>query len=142
VKWSEDDGWGDGEPVPPWQTVDEGKLESALQTPRYVLFGEEMYPSMPEKAAVLLYAMAKAHGLPNGNKRMALMSTLFFLGVNGLWLMANSEEVRAHVTWIAASEARLRDHVLAYVVPYIESRLIPFDQAASERGINVPIFGV
>ena len=50
------------------------KLLSALGTPRPV-FGHDEYPTLAKKAAVLLYSVAKAHALPNGNERLAMTTT-------------------------------------------------------------------
>jgi death on curing protein len=109
--------------MPEWASVDEGKLSSAIATPKPV-FGEETYPTLADKAAVLLYSIAKAHALPNGNKRLALTSTFLFLAANAMWWDAQGEEVRAHVTWIAASESRLRSEVLSYMSKYFGLRLV------------------
>lgn len=115
--------YGADEPLPDWKDVNEGKLSSALNAPRPV-FGEEKYPTVEAKAAALLYAVAKAHALPNGNKRTAMVTTFLFLAANRKWWQAESEDVRAHVAWIAASEARARDEALAYMTKYLEARLI------------------
>ena len=125
--------YGRDEPMPEWASVDEGKLTSALATPRPV-FGHEEYPTIADKAAVLLYGIVKAHALPNGNKRLAMTSTFLFLAMNGLWWGAEGEEIRAHVTWIAASEPRLRKHVLAYMANYFGLRLRPTDAALAAPG--------
>jgi death on curing protein len=114
--------------LPTWDTIDEGKLLSALATPRPV-FGHDKYPTLAEKAAVLLYSIAKAHALPNGNKRLAMTTTFLFLARNGHWWEAADEEIRAHVTWLAASEPRLRDEALAYMSRYFEMRLALLNEA-------------
>ncbi len=117
------------EPYPEWSTVDQGKLASALAAPRQSFGGVEMYPSLEMKAAVLLYRLAKAHALPNANKRIALLSTLLFLACNDRWCNANWEQIRAHVVWIAASESMLRTEALDYVRPYLGMRMAAFDEA-------------
>lgn len=124
--------------MPEWASVDEGKLSSALATPRPV-FGHEEYPGLADKAAVLLYSIAKAHSLPNGNKRLALTSTFLFLAMNEMWWGAEGEEVRAHVTWLAASESRLRKLALAYMAEYFRLRLISVEEAvATDDGTDAP----
>lgn len=45
--------------------------------------GEELYPSLEEKAANLLYFIIKNHSFVDGNKRIACSLFLFFLGRNG-----------------------------------------------------------
>ena len=45
--------------------------------------GEEVYPSLEEKAANLLYFVTKNHSFVDGNKRIAATMFLYFLGKNG-----------------------------------------------------------
>ena len=44
--------------------------------------GEELYPSVEEKAAMLLYLVVKNHSFSDGNKRIAAMLALWFLNNN------------------------------------------------------------
>lgn len=44
--------------------------------------GEELYPSVEEKAAMLLYLVVKNHSFNDGNKRIAAMLFLWFLNNN------------------------------------------------------------
>ena len=44
--------------------------------------GEELYPSVEEKAAMLLYLVTKNHSFSDGNKRIAAMLFLWFLNNN------------------------------------------------------------
>ena len=118
--------YGVDEPLPDWRAVNEGKLESALNAPKPV-FGVETYPTLEAKAAVLLYAISKAHALPNGNKRTAMTTTFLFLAANGQWWSSESEDVRAHVAWLAASDSRARDEALAYMTKYFGRKLTPYD---------------
>jgi death-on-curing family protein len=124
--------YGADEPLPEWRHVNEGRLASALIAPQPV-FDVDAYPTLGEKAAVLLYAIAKAHALSNGNKRTAMTATFVFLAMNGQWWSAESEDVRAHVAWVAASDARARSETLAYMRKYFEAKLVPFDLAQSPR---------
>lgn len=45
--------------------------------------GTELYPSLEEKAAHLLYFIAKNHSFSDGNKRIAAAMFLYFLDRNG-----------------------------------------------------------
>ncbi|MFQ6723532.1 MAG: RhuM family protein [Opitutales bacterium] len=47
-------------------------------------FGEECYPSIEEKAAMLLYLIVKNHSFVDGNKRIAAACFLYFLQKNGI----------------------------------------------------------
>ncbi len=46
--------------------------------------GEDLYPSVEEKAAMLLYLVVKNHSFSDGNKRIAAMLFLWFMENNGI----------------------------------------------------------
>lgn len=119
------------EPMPPWETVDLAKLETALVAPQKTYFGKEFYPSLADKAAVLLYSMVKAHPWANGNKRMGMIATFVFVGLNGRWWQASQADVYAHVTWVAASEARCHKQAVEYLGGYFAAKLVPWDPQTS-----------
>ncbi|GAA2041756.1 type II toxin-antitoxin system death-on-curing family toxin [Agromyces tropicus] len=63
-------------------------LLSALAAPMPV-FGEEVHPTLEEKAAALLLAVMRNHPLADGNKRLAWFVTVAFLELNDLDLVAD-----------------------------------------------------
>ena len=63
-------------------------LLSALATPMPV-FGEDVHPTLHEKAAVLLLAVNRNHALADGNKRLAWFVTVAFLELNGVDLVVD-----------------------------------------------------
>ena len=72
--------------------------------------GEELYPSVEEKAAMLLYLVTKNHSFSDGNKRIA--ATLF------LWFLNNN-----HVLYRADGSKRIADNTLvALTLMIAESR--------------------
>lgn len=58
-------------------------LVSALARPFHTFGGEELYPGIFDKAAVLLHGLTMNHPFVDGNKRTALLSTIVFLALNG-----------------------------------------------------------
>ena len=46
--------------------------------------GQDLYPSIEEKAAILLYLVVKNHSFVDGNKRIAATLFLWFLQNNGI----------------------------------------------------------
>ena len=46
--------------------------------------GQDLYPSVEEKAAMLLYLVTKNHSFSDGNKRIAATLFLWFMAVNGM----------------------------------------------------------
>lgn len=61
---------------------DKNLLYSALSAPKASFGGKDMYPSIPEKAAVYLYHIAKNHPFNDANKRTAYVTAIAFLRVN------------------------------------------------------------
>lgn len=69
-----------------------GKLEGILAAVYQDVFGGEVYPSLEEKAANLLYFLIKDHPFVDGCKRVAASIFLEFLGRNDA-LFRNGEKV-------------------------------------------------
>jgi death-on-curing protein len=61
-----------------------GLAESALAASRAGFGDVEVYPTILEKAAILLERLARNHPLPDGNKRTAFFLAGLFLEANGL----------------------------------------------------------
>lgn len=59
-------------------------FKSALATIHQTFDGRELYPSVEEKAAHLLYFIVKNHAFSDGNKRIAAALFITFLARNGL----------------------------------------------------------
>jgi len=59
-------------------------FKSALGAIYQTFGGEELYPSVEEKAANLLYFVVKNHAFSDGNKRIAAALFIYFLGRNGI----------------------------------------------------------
>lgn len=58
-------------------------LSSAVGQPQAIYGGEDLYPDVFIKAAVLAYFIAESQAFVDGNKRTALVAALTFLKVNG-----------------------------------------------------------
>ncbi len=60
-------------------------IRSEVPSDRYQTFdGMELYPSVEEKAAMLLYLVVKNHSFSDGNKRIAATLFLWFMNNNGI----------------------------------------------------------
>jgi death-on-curing protein len=62
---------------------DLGLLDSSAHRPRTSLIGEDAYPTLDEKAAVLLESIVRNHPLLDGNKRLGWLAVTLFLRLNG-----------------------------------------------------------
>lgn len=70
------------DPISPPGIKDTGMLESAVARPFASAGGRDAFPDVFEKAAALFHGIIGNHSFYNGNKRTALLSTLYFLGDN------------------------------------------------------------
>ncbi|RJP93496.1 MAG: death-on-curing protein [Desulfobacteraceae bacterium] len=68
-------------------------FESSIRQIYQSFGGTEMYPSVEEKAAMLLYLIVKNHSFIDGNKRIAAACFLYFLEKNGLLYHKNGETI-------------------------------------------------
>ena len=58
--------------------------------------GEDLYPSLEEKAANLLYFITKNHSFSDGNKRIAATIFLYFLDKNGVLFQNGNKLIDDH----------------------------------------------
>ena len=58
--------------------------------------GQELYPSLEEKAAHLLYFVTKNHSFLDGNKRIAAAMFLYFLDKNGVLFVDGKKLIENH----------------------------------------------
>ncbi len=63
--------------------------------------GVELYPSVEEKAAMLLYLVTKNHSFSDGNKRIAAMLFLWFMERNGILYRTDGSKRIADNTLVA-----------------------------------------
>jgi len=82
------------------------KLEAALFRPQAEAFGEEAYPMLAEKAAVLLQGIVIAHPFMDGNKRIGVGTMLAFLESNGVPLTDREDELTDFVLQVTTGELR------------------------------------
>jgi prophage maintenance system killer protein/prophage antirepressor-like protein len=98
-----------------------GSLETIYQT----FDGQELYPSIEEKAANLLYFIVKNHSFSDGNKRIAAAMFVWFLERNQ-WLYKHNGEKRiadnalvAFTLLIAESKPEEREMIVKVIINLI-----------------------
>ncbi|KQP97502.1 MULTISPECIES: type II toxin-antitoxin system death-on-curing family toxin [unclassified Rathayibacter] len=84
---------------------DLGLLDSAAHRPQSSLFGRDAYPSLFEKAAVLLESIVRNHPLVDGNERLGWLSAVVFLGLNAVALDAPDDAAYDLVIGVATGSA-------------------------------------
>ena len=83
--------------------------------------GQEIYPSLEEKAAHLLYFVTKNHGFYDGNKRIAATMFLYFLNKNGVLFQGERKLIddyalAALTIMIAESRPEEKDMMISVVM--------------------------
>lgn len=67
---------------------DESLLDGILAKPLVAFEGEELYPDIFTKVAVLMYAMVNSRPFASANKPTALLCALFLLRANGFHIIS------------------------------------------------------
>lgn len=80
---------------------DKNLLWSAIDAPKAAMFGQEMYPSIYEKAAAYLYHLVCNHPFNDANKRTGYAVTLVFLEVNNAKQIFKKEDLENLVIEVA-----------------------------------------
>jgi prophage maintenance system killer protein len=100
-------------------------FKSSIATIYQTFDGKNLYPSVEEKAAMLLYLVTKNHSFSDGNKRIAAFLFLWFLQQNGILyrpdhsrLIENNTLV-ALTLMIAESRPEEKDVIVKVVVNLI-----------------------
>lgn len=92
--------------------------------------GEDLYPSVEEKAATLLYLVVKNHSFSDGNKRIAAMLFLWFMEKNHILYAEDGHKRIADNTlvaltlMIAESKTEEKDMIVKLVVNLINQNNI------------------
>ncbi|MDA3880570.1 MAG: type II toxin-antitoxin system death-on-curing family toxin [Prolixibacteraceae bacterium] len=91
--------------------------------------GAELYPSIQEKAANLLYYVVKNHSFVDGNKRIAAVCFLYFLDKNKALIKQNRETIisnealAALTLFIAISKTDEADTVKRFIISILNRNM-------------------
>ncbi len=88
---------------------DENLFESAIETPFQTFGGQDLYPSLIEKAARLCYGLIKNHPFLDGNKRIGAFAMENFLKINNYKLNCNDKELIEIVLGVADNSVTYDD---------------------------------
>ena len=91
-----------------------GLLESALEAPFATFGGEDLYPTLEQKAARLCHSLISNHAFVDGNKRIGMFLLLIFLRVNGVSLDISTDDVARLGFALAAGEMSY-DELVDYI---------------------------
>ena len=96
---------------------DEGMLDSALNAPFQTFGGEDVYPSLQQKAARLCFGLVKNHPFVDGNKRIGAHVILVFLALNGIELQLTQRELSDVILQLAAGTIQSSD-LLSWILAH------------------------
>ncbi len=97
-------------------------FESAIRQIEQSIGGKELYNSVEEKAATLLYLIVKNHSFADGNKRIGAACFLYFLEKNGLLFsekgspLISNEALAALTLFVATSKRDEMETVKRFVI--------------------------
>lgn len=88
---------------------DRGLLESAVFSAQSSFGEEEVYPTVEEKAARLMFALVNNHAFVDGNKRIGVFVMLITLKLNGVVLEYTQNELTSLGLMTASGQADYND---------------------------------
>ena len=100
------------QPVPDFRTRLPNRLESCLATPFSSFSKKDLYPTFLDKAAILFYLLSKNHSFQNGNKRVAVVTLIYFLFINGLKTKIPPDNLFQLSILVSESPSEIKDAVL------------------------------
>lgn len=84
---------GEDEPIPEFETRFPGKLEGILESVRQSFAGKFLNPTILNSAAAYFNQIIRGHPFRNGNKRMGVLFTHYFLLSHGIDLTLHYNEL-------------------------------------------------
>lgn len=84
-------------------------LESAVMRPQTTFAGRDLYPTLFEKAAVLMHSLIMNHPFLDGNKRTGTVSALSFFEINGFRISSKQSELKQLSLKIESKKINLQD---------------------------------
>lgn len=103
---------------------DFGALESALAQPEMTFGGEDLYPTLIDKASALAYSLCMNHPFIDGNKRVAHSAMEVFLVLNGFEIKATIDEQEKLFLDLASGKLTRED-----LAGWLQRKTIPVSQS-------------
>ena len=86
---------------------DEGLLAAAVARHQATFDGDDLYPSVYDKAAALMASIVLNHPFVDGNKRVGITAAGLFLRLNGYRLTVGNPELEEFTLRVAQGEVTL-----------------------------------
>jgi prophage maintenance system killer protein len=106
----------------------DGSFRSSIGQIYQTFDGKELYPSVEEKAAMLLYLVVKNHSFSDGNKRIAATLFIWFMYRNGILYATDGRKriadntLAALTLMIAQSRPEEKDIMVKVIVNLINQK--------------------
>lgn len=94
-------------------------LASAIAQPKATFGGQDLYPTLAEKAATLCFSLVLNHPFIDGNKRTGYLSMTRFLSLNGYDFVYNIDEIETELNNLAAGQISREDFTI-----WVEKHLV------------------
>ena len=120
------------EPIPPFESRFLDRLESCLSTPEQTYDKKELYPTLLDKASILFYLMIKSHLLKNGNKRVAIMTLIYFLFKNKKWLHMPDMVLYQFAKNVAKGDARKKEDEVASIKAFLKPHIVDYNRTLAK----------
>lgn len=101
---------------------DMGAVESALAQPSMSYGGQDLYPTLIEKAAALGYSLVNNHAFVDGNKRIGHAAMAVFIRMNGFRISAPVDEQETFILRLASGEVSREE-----LVEWLRGCVVPLD---------------
>ena len=98
---------------------DEGLLDSAVNTPFQTFSGQDLYPTVLEKAVRLGFGLIRNHPFIDGNKRIGTHAMLVFLNLNSITISYEDDELISTILSVASGEMDA-DGLLKWIQQHID----------------------
>ena len=89
-------------------------IESAVAQPRMTFGGDDLYPTLAEKAVAIGFSLIRNHPFSDGNKRVGHAAMEVMLAMNGAELVAPVDAAESMILGVAAGNLE-REALLAFV---------------------------
>ena len=86
---------------------DEALLDSAINAPFQKFGGDDLFPTVQQKAARLCFGIIKNHAFIDGNKRIGIHTMLVFLALNGIEISYTQKELYQTILDLASGKLEL-----------------------------------
>jgi prophage maintenance system killer protein len=115
-------------PPTPLEECNRGTVEIALHAPFAGMADREFYPELEQKAAVLVFTLAKSQACSDGNKRVAAILLEAFLALNHRTLETSEDELENMIRTAESADAAERDDTLDRLTDWLRDSIAPLSE--------------